>query len=174
MLVLVAVSHATCRQAVHQRPPSAPLPQRCSLTPCTYIKQSKRHAAQEAWPKWREELPWHMGPALDTRPAQHQTPVGTVGQPGRLEGHWRAQRRELRAPRCLKNIQNHAAQSQLPWQARAWSASLSGCPSFTDSDVNRNVSCSAILPGALVLRRRSRHTQARHNTLPQVYVRTQR
>ena len=67
----------------------------------------------------------------------------------------------------FEKYSNHAVQAQLP---RAWSASLSGCPSFTDSDVNRNVSCSAILPGALVLRRRSRHTQVRHNTLSQVYV----
>ena len=55
-----------------------------------------------------------MGPALGTRPAQHQRPVGTVSQLGCIEGHWQAQRGEERTPRCLKNIQNHAAQAQLP------------------------------------------------------------
>ena len=46
-----------------------------------------------------------MGPALGTRPAQHQKPVGTVSHPECFEGHWRAQRRAVRTPRCLKNIQ---------------------------------------------------------------------
>ena len=107
-----------------------------------------------------------MGPALGTRPAQHQRPAGTWSQPWRIEGHWRAQRRKLRTPRSLKNIQKHAA-LRSTHKARAWSASLSGWPSFTDSDVNRNVSCSAILPGALVVSaqagtpRHVRHTALR-------------
>ena len=46
-----------------------------------------------------------MGPALGTRPAQHQRPVGTARQPERLAGHWRAQHGKVRTPRCLKNIQ---------------------------------------------------------------------
>ena len=37
-------------------------------------------------------------------------------------------------------VLHHLAPTDLP-SARTWSQSLSGCPSFTDSEVKRKVSC---------------------------------